>query len=62
MSIIDCKRSFPIKKYSSHSHKTWEIVCQLEGEVVTQVEDKVFTLSAGEITAQASMMTICKIL
>ena len=49
MSIIDCKRSFPIKKYSSHSHKTWEIVCQLEGEVVTQVEDKVFTLSAGEI-------------
>ena len=49
MEILSCKSSLPINKYNLHSHKAWEIVCQLEGEVITQVGEKSFTLSPNEI-------------
>ena len=49
MEFLLSKISSPIKEYSLHSHKDWEIVCQLEGEVKTQVGDKSFTLTEGQI-------------
>lgn len=49
MDFISCKQSSLQKKYIQHSHGTWEIVCQLEGEVRTQVNDKVFVLSPHDI-------------
>ena len=49
MEFLSCRISSPIKKYSPHSHTNWEIVCLLEGEVKTQVGDKRFTLTAGQV-------------
>lgn len=49
MDFIVCKESSPIKKYTTHSHSTWEIVCLLEGEVCTQVNDRSFMLSEHDI-------------
>jgi len=49
MGSINCKLSVPILKYELHSHNDWEIVCQLVGEAKTQVGDKTFALSPGEI-------------
>ena len=49
MEIISCKSSLPINKYELHSHRAWEIVCQLEGEVKTQVGEKSFTIFPNEI-------------
>lgn len=49
MNCVSCKLSSLIKKYNIHSHDCWEIVCQLEGSVKTQVGDKTFTFSAGEV-------------
>ena len=49
MEFLSCRISSPIKKYSPHSHTNWEIVCLLEGEVKTQVGDKSFTLTEGQI-------------
>ena len=49
MEILACKLSMPIRKYNLHSHKSWEIVCQLEGEVRTQVGENYFSLYPNEI-------------
>ena len=49
MNCVSCKLSSLIKKYNIHSHDCCEIVCQLEGSVKTQVGDKTFTLSKGEV-------------
>lgn len=49
MRNIFCKTSVPIKYYNLHSHTEWEIVCQLNGEVLTYVDDKTITLRQGDI-------------
>lgn len=49
MFIHQCKISPPIKGYTAHCHSCWEIVCQLEGEAITTVGEKVFTLKPGDV-------------
>lgn len=49
MFVRECKKSVPIKKYQAHSHSCWEIVYQLDGEVITHVGDKKLTLKKGNI-------------
>lgn len=49
MRNIWCKLSVPIKQYKLHSHAKWEIVCQLNGEVLTYIDDKTITLKQGDI-------------
>ena len=49
MVIRQCKKSPPIKSYTTHSHSCWEIVCQIEGETSTTVGNKVFTLKPGDV-------------
>ena len=41
--------SLPISSYKAHTHKVWEIVCQLEGEVQTQVGDQTLTVRTGDV-------------
>ena len=41
--------SLPISSYKAHAHKSWEIVCQLEGEVQTQVGDQTLTVREGDV-------------
>lgn len=49
VKIIHCKRSAPLQKYNSHSHKEWEIVCQVEGEALTHVGNTSIILKKGDI-------------
>jgi len=49
MNCVSCRSSAFIKKYNTHSHDLTEIVCQLGGSVKTQVGDKTFILSKGEV-------------
>ena len=49
MRKIQCKMSVPIKNYNLHSHKEWEIICQIYGEVITTVGDKTLILKKGDI-------------
>jgi len=49
MNIIRCHRSSPISRYNLHAHDEWEIVCQLEGEVRTQIGNESFTACPGDI-------------
>ena len=41
--------SLPITSYKAHTHKDWEIVCQLEGEARTQVGDQTLTVRKGDV-------------
>lgn len=49
MGITKCSISLPITKYKAHTHGTWEIVCQLEGEVETVVGDMTCLMQAGDV-------------
>ena len=49
MSITKCGISLPITKYNAHTHSTWEIVCQLEGEVKTVVGDMTCLMRVGDV-------------
>ena len=41
--------SVPITHYNLHSHVGWEIVCQVDGEVTTVIDDKTIILKKGDI-------------
>ena len=49
MSIYCCSSQAFLKKYNPHTHDQWEIICQLEGEVRSVIDDRVYTLTPGDL-------------
>lgn len=50
MIVTDCiKRTVSISEYEAHSHKGWEVVYNLTGNIVASIGDKDYAIASGDV-------------